>query len=554
MTCCWRPSLACRELQHVPAAPVAVTADRELPPGYPAAYQQEVMLSDGRRVAIRPILPSEAPELANAIRAHRTGDADGNPDRKVTMVPGGAGHRREGWLVGVVMLFVDRVDAGQRLAARLEYLRDEPVVVLGLPRGGVPVALQVARALGAPLDVIVVRKLGAPFQRELGMGAVGEDGVRVINWEVVGEARVHDDELAAIESWERAQVEGRAARYRASRPREPLGGKVAVVVDDGIATGWTARAACQIARAHGAARVVLAVPVAPPGLETRIAGAADELVCLHTPADFFAIGEYYADFSQTTDDEVIACLKRAAAPAARRQASTAPAADPAAHRGEVFPGQGTDVAPVAGEVRLAGYLAMPANAAGLVLFAHGSGSSRHSPRNRYVACVLNEAGLGTLLFDLLTPEEEVNRANVFDIGLLAGRLTEVTRWLRAQPGAGQAAVGYFGASTGAAAALWAAAEPDAGIAAVVSRGGRPDLARPRLAAVTAPTLLIVGGNDDVVLDLNRRAQAELRCENQLAVVPGATHLFEEPGTLTAAAALARDWFVRHLARSRDPVT
>lgn len=147
-----------------------------------------------------------------------------------------------------------------------------------------------------------------------------------------------------------------------------------------------------------------------------------------------------------------------------------------------------------------------------------------------------------------TPEEEVNRANVFDIGLLAGRLTEVTRWLCAQPGAGQAAVGYFGASTGAAAALWAAAERDAGISAVVSRGGRPDLARPGLAAVTAPTLLIVGGNDDVVLDLNRRAQAELRCENQLAVAPGATHLFEEPGTLAAAAALARDWFMRHLAR------
>ena len=135
---------------------------------------------------------------------------------------------------------------------------------------------------------------------------------------------------------------------------------------------------------------------------------------------------------------------------------------------------------------------------------------------------------------------------MFDIGLLAGRLGEVTRWLRAQPRAAQPALGYFGASTGAAAALWAAAEPGAGIAAVVSRSGRPDLARPRLAAVTAPTLLIAGGRDDVVLDLNRRAQAELRCENHLAVVPGATHLFEEPGTLDAAAGLARSWFISHL--------
>jgi len=183
-----------------------------------------------------------------------------------------------------------------------------------------------------------------------------------------------------------------------------------------------------------------------------------------------------------------------------------------------------------------------------VVFAHGSGSSRHSPRKRYVAGVLNDAGLGTLLFDLLTPEEELDRANVFDIGLLARRLVEVTGWLRAQPRAAQAAVGYFGASTGAAAALWAAAEPGAGTAAV-SRGGRPDLARPRLAAVTAATLLIVGGHDEVVLDLNRRAQAELRCENDLTVVPGATHLFQEPGTLDAAAGLARDWFISHLTHS-----
>ena len=196
---------------------------------------------------------------------------------------------------------------------------------------------------------------------------------------------------------------------------------------------------------------------------------------------------------------------------------------------------------------------MPENAPGIVVFAHGSGSSRHSPRNRYVARILTDAGLGTLLFDLLTPEEELDRSNVFDIGLLASRLARVTEWLRTQPRARQAAIGYFGASTGAAAALWAAAEPGTDIAAVVSRGGRPDLARPRLAAVTAPTLLIVGGNDEVVLDLNRQAQAELHCENHLAVVPGATHLFEETGTLDAAAELARDWFTSHFRGSPHPV-
>lgn len=203
----------------------------------------------------------------------------------------------------------------------------------------------------------------------------------------------------------------------------------------------------------------------------------------------------------------------------------------------------------AGPVRLAGHLTLPENAGGVVAFAHGSGSSCHSPRNRYVARVLNDAGLGTLLFDLLTLEEERDRANVFDIGLLARRLADATRWLRDQPDCAGLSIGYFGASTGAGAALWAAAEPDAGVAAVVSRGGRPDLAGRRLSEVTAPTLLIVGSRDDVVLDLNRQAQERLRCENRLVVVPGATHLFEEPGTLEAAAEAARDWFTDHLAPS-----
>ncbi len=270
---------------------------------------------------------------------------------------------------------------------------------------------------------------------------------------------------------------------------------------------------------------------------------SDELGCEETPGKFFAIGQFYAEFPQVSDKEVLACLERAAAWQASAHASTAAAsnADP--------PARSEDVEPPAGAVRLAGSLAVPENPRGAVVFAHGSGSSRHSPRNRYVAGVLNDAGLGTLLFDLLTPEEELDRANVFDIGLLAGRRVEVTGWLRAQPRAARAAVGYFGASTGAAAALRAAAEPGIDIAAVGSRGGRPDLARPRLAAVTAPVLLIVGAHDEVVLDLNRRAQAELRCETDLAVVPGATHLFEEPGTLEAAAALARDWFISHMTQS-----
>jgi putative phosphoribosyl transferase len=512
----------------------------------------------------------------------------------------------------MTMSFLDRSDAGRRLANRMLHLRGEDVVVLALPRGGVPVAAEVARALGAPLDVIVVRKLGVPVQPELGMGAIGEGDVRIINPEVVAITHVTDAEIAAVERRERAELDRRARRFRGDRPRTPLAGRTAIIIDDGIATGSTARAACQVARAQGAARVVLAVPVAPPSACTTLAADADEVICLETPRHFLAIGEWYQDFSQTSDREVVSLLQRAAADRGRAGAvhpaagsggagrpvpgagpasaaggpasaaggpasapggpsppggGPAPAAGgslpdaggPSSARGVPSPraggsAPGPAAAPWGGEVvipagpaRLAGHLSTPGGGAGMVVFAHGSGSSRRSARNRFVADVLATAGLGTLLFDLLTAEEEQDRANVFDIGLLASRLGAVTRWMREQPGLAGARVGYFGASTGAAAALWAAAEPGGEVAAVVSRGGRPDLAMRRLAAVRAPTLLIVGALDDVVLGLNREAQRRLRCENQLAVVPGASHLFEEPGTLERAAGLARDWFTRYLA-------
>lgn len=196
-------------------------------------------------------------------------------------------------------------------------------------------------------------------------------------------------------------------------------------------------------------------------------------------------------------------------------------------------------------VRLAGHLTVPADSKGTVIFVHGSGSSRHSPRNQQVAVALNRAGLGSLLFDLLTSDEERERSNVFDIGLLAGRLIDVTSWLTGYDVWPKQPIGYFGASTGAAAALWAAAEPAADIAAVVSRGGRPDLTGKRLMEVRAPTLLIVGGLDVAVLDLNRAALAKLRCEKKLEVVPEAGHLFEEPGSLDRVAELAGAWFANH---------
>jgi dienelactone hydrolase len=225
-------------------------------------------------------------------------------------------------------------------------------------------------------------------------------------------------------------------------------------------------------------------------------------------------------------------------------------------RGGTAPGDERLVRVPAGAATLEGDLRVPAGARGVVLFAHGSGSSRHSPRNRYVAQVLGEAGLATLLIDLLTPQEEavdLRTAHLrFAIGLLAERLVAATDWLAHQPTTRALRVGYFGASTGAGAALVAAAARPAAVAAIVSRGGRPDLAGPMLARVQAPTLLIVGGDDLPVIHLNREALAQLQVEKRLEIVPGATHLFEEPGALEAVARLARDWFLRYLTPTAAP--
>ena len=205
----------------------------------------------------------------------------------------------------------------------------------------------------------------------------------------------------------------------------------------------------------------------------------------------------------------------------------------------------------AGRVSLEGTLSIPEHAPGIVLFAHGSGSSRHSPRNRYVASVIQEAGMGTLLFDLLTREEEavddVTRHLRFDIGMLADRLVGAAEWVVSREEMRAMRIGFIGSSTGGGAALVAAAQIGDRVGAVVSRGGRPDLAGPALPRVTAPTLLVVGASDYGVIELNKEALAELRCEKELYLVPNATHLFEEPGTLEVAARVAAEWFARHLA-------
>jgi putative phosphoribosyl transferase len=311
----------------------------------------------------------------------------------------------------------------------------------------------------------------------------------------------------------------------------PLRDRTVIIVDDGIATGGTARAAIQVARAHGARRVVLAVPVAPAQTLRQLRQDADAVIALETPAPFLGVGQWYRDFSQVSEEDARELLE------ARAGGSGTP------------PRLSERVVELAGDgVVLTGDLTVPSDAYGLVVFAHGSGSSRHSPRNRAVARTLQGAHLATLLFDLLTTREERDRANVFDVALLGARLEAITAQAGRLADLESLPIGYFGASTGAAAALAAAASPSSPVRAIVSRGGRPDLAGHRLGRVRAPTLLIVGGADETVLALNEAAASQLHCQHQLTVIPGATHLFEEPGALDAVAEEACRWFGRYLQR------
>lgn len=432
------------------------------------------------------------------------------------------------------MQFTDRRDAGRRLAADLRRFTKEQPIIVALPRGGVPVALEVARELEAPLEILAVRKLGAPGNPELGVGAIAEDGTAVLDQDLaarVGMTQHLLDETIELQS---AELRRRVEVYRDGRPEVDVRGRTVIVVDDGLATGMTDLAAVRALRSRGVGRIVVAAPVGSQWAVDLLGQEADEVVCLSIPADLLGVGRWYDDFRPVSDGEVLAAIAAAAA------ALPAPAHAPPVASAE------RSLQLDVGEAVLAGDLTIPDAARGLVIFAHGSGSSRRSPRNREVAAELQSSGWATLLFDLLTEAEAERRELVFDIPLLARRLLRVTQWAQQEPATRSLPVGYFGASTGAGAALRAAADAGDAVRAVVSRGGRPDLAADHLPLVTAPTLLIVGGDDTQVIELNRHAGSLLRCPNRIAVIPGAGHLFDEPGTLEAVARLAAGWFDEHL--------
>ena len=428
-------------------------------------------------------------------------------------------------------MFTDRADAGRQLAHRLaDYARPDPLV-LALPRGGLPVALPVAQALDAELDVLVVRKLGVPGNPEFAMGALGEDGIVVMDHEIRRQLHLTPDRVNLVIDRERAEIDRRIRAYRGGSRRLGLAGRNVIIVDDGLATGSTAIAAVRVARRMGVGHLTLAVPVGAPDTVDRLGAMVDDLVCLSTPEPFGAVGRHYEEFEQVSDEDVISILR------------SRPRDDPRMH--QVQHDIDADLEIDVLDLTLAGHLTIPPGARGVIVFVHGSGSDHTSPRNQSVAKVLQAAGFGTLLFDLLTPQEAQPGA-ALSLEELTDRLLAVTSWLHERPEALGLPVGYFGSSSGAAAALAAAAEQPETVGAIVTRGGRPDLAWRWLPSVQAPTLLIVGANDRAVLDLNHDAQRVMVCPNLLEVVKGASHLFEESGALQQAAALAQAWYLHHL--------
>ncbi len=455
-------------------------------------------------------------------------------------------------------LFGNRSDAGRKLASHLGAYRRALPIVLGLPRGGVPVAYEIAKELDAPLDVCVVRKLGAPAQPELGLGAVSEDGTIYVDRGMMKRLGVSEKELARMIAEKREAMAGQIERYRQEQPALDVRSKTVILVDDGVATGGTARAALQTLRERGAALIILTVPVGSSETLDELAAIADEIVCLHPEDAFYAVSPWYEDFSPTTDDDVIALLARARAELARSARERLESRPPPRQSERVRIPVQRDVLMPVGDKVLEGRLTIPLGAQRLVIFAHGVGMSRHTPQTQYVAAVLQQAGLGTLVFDMLTEDEELLDTQTahlrFDIPLLSSRLMAVTEWAHDTPDTRGLDVGYFGAGTGAAAALAAAAERPDRVHAVVSRGGRPDLAEEWLDRVQAPTLLLVGGLDGEVLTLNRESLYFLGCEKLLEIVPEATHMFEEPGALDHAARSAAKWFVGHLAKPALQVT
>jgi len=447
----------------------------------------------------------------------------------------------------------NREDGGKLLAQVLGPLRVEEPIVLGLARGGVPVAVEVARALDAPLHVLTVQKLGAPGCPEYTIGAVVEDGAVYLRRGALHEVGMTEAEGAELAERASVGLLHRVRLYRGEQALPSLAGRSVILIDDGVATGSTGCAAARAVRRGGAARVLLAAPVAAMTAEPELGRELDALVAVERPRPFVALPIWYQEFDPVSDKEVVQCIRPGEEhpltqgehlPGRAREPSASLAANVLAIRSEGAP-----------PLVLESDLVLPAGATGIVVFS--TGSTRESPRYRLISRALHHAGVATLRCDLLSPTERHDGltqlpANSKD---LTERITTVIRWIATYPATRGLHRGLYVAGAGTEAVLEAvAADPDL-VEAIVVRAGQLDtVSTLTLASVRAPLLLVVGSRDETVLSANRAALAHFETAD-LAVVPGATDLFGEPGALEAVGRLATDWFTRWLVgRATNPST
>lgn len=417
----------------------------------------------------------------------------------------------------------DRVDAGKKLAQKIKLGEWTDPYILALPRGGVPVAHTIASHLNLDWNILLVKKIGAPLHPEFAIGAVAEDDVPLWNQWALSRFGYSPKELDEEVRKAKMKISSYKKKWRKDRKLPELAHRDVLLVDDGLATGMTMKASIQYLRSQNVKRIGVLVPVASGFAKHEIEPTVESFICLEIPEPFSSVSLAYQDFTQVSDSTVTQLLNE---------------------RNKLKPFERRQVQIPAAFETLPGLLTLPENPKALIIFAHGSGSTHKSVRNQFVAEQLNSAGYATLLFDLLTAQEGKVRENVFNIDLLSNRLLSATKWAQTVPELKTLSLNYFGASTGAAAALVAVAK-DETASSVVSRGGRPDLAHEYLNRIKCPVLLLVGDQDHGVIEYNEEALALLK-KGSLEYIPNAGHLFEEPGALEAVADTARNWWDQNI--------